>query len=93
MQKYWQASITLTSANLFSTTRVEQEFLLTRLERVKTGYDLKLCCMGGTREALLDQIIAWAASESDSSNLYWIHGLPGIGKTSLAHSICTSLHQ
>jgi len=72
--------------------RVEQEFLLTRLKRVETGYDLTLCCMEGTRETLLNQIIAWAANESDMSNIYWIHGLPGIGKTSLAHSICQKLH-
>src|SRR5258706_8450507 len=72
--------------------RVEQEFLLTRLKRVKTGYDLNLCCMEGTRETLLNQIMAWAANELDTSNLYWIHGLPGIGKTSLAHSICEKLH-
>jgi Cdc6-like AAA superfamily ATPase len=75
-----------------SVARVEQEFLLTRLKRVETGYDLKLCCMERTRETLLNQIMAWAANESDTSNLYWIHGLPGIGKTSLAHSICERLH-
>jgi hypothetical protein len=72
--------------------RVEQEFLLTRLKRVETGYDLTLCCMAGTRETLLNQITTWAADESDTSNIYWIHGLPGIGKTSLAHSICQKLH-
>ena len=72
--------------------RVEQEFLLTRLKRVETGYNLKLCCMAGTRETLLNQIMAWAANESDTSNVYWIHGLPGIGKTSLAHSICEKFH-
>ena len=72
--------------------RVEQEFLLTRLKRVETGYDLTLCCMEGTREKLLNQVMAWAANESDMSNIYWIHGLPGIGKTSLAHSICKKLH-
>ena len=71
---------------------VEQEFLLTRLKRVVTGYDLTLCCMEGTRETLLNQIMAWAANEPDTSNLYWIHGLPGIGKTALAHSICEKLH-
>jgi len=48
--------------------------------------------MEGTRETLLNQIMAWAANESDTSNLYWIHGLPGIGKTALAHSICEKLH-
>ena len=73
-------------------TRVEQEFLLTRLKRVETGYDLTLCCMAGTRETLLNHIMAWAANESDTSKIYWIHGLPGIGKTSLAHSICKKLH-
>ena len=72
--------------------RVEQEFLLTRLKRVETGYDLTLCCMEGTRETLLNQAVAWAASESDTRNIYWIHGLPGIGKTALAHSICERLH-
>ena len=72
--------------------RIEQEFLLTRLKRVETGYDLALCCMEGTRETLLNQIIAWAANESNTSNVYWIYGLPGIGKTSLAHSICEKLH-
>ena len=71
---------------------VEQEFLLTRLKRVETGYDLTLCCMEGTRETLLNHIMAWASNESDTSNIYWIHGLPGIGKTSLAHSICKKLH-
>src|SRR5882757_248064 len=72
--------------------RAEQELLLTRLKRVETGYDLKLCCMEGTRETFLNYIMAWAANESDTNNLYWIHGLPGIGKTSLAHSICKKLH-
>ena len=71
---------------------VEQEFLLTRLKRVETGYDLTLCCMAGTREALLNHIMAWSANESNTSNIYWIHGIPGIGKTSLAHSICEKLH-
>ena len=84
--------ILLPGDNWFPMAFVEQEFLLTRLKRVDTGYDLKLCCMEGTREAILNQIMAWAENESDTSNLFWIHGSPGIGKTSLAHSICKKLH-
>src|SRR5258706_315146 len=80
------------AGNSFSMACVEQEFLLMRLKSVETGYDLKLCCMGGTREMLLNQIMAWVVNESDTSNLYWIHGSPGIGKTSLSHSICEKLH-
>jgi hypothetical protein len=49
--------------------------------------------MVGTREFLLNQLMAWATTESDTRNIYWIHGSPGIGKTSLAHSICAKLHK
>jgi Cdc6-like AAA superfamily ATPase len=65
-----------------------------RLRRVETGYNRKLCCMEGTRKSLLNQIMTWVTNKSgeDKSNTYWIHGLPGIGKTSLAHSICEELH-
>ena len=75
--------------------RVEQHLLLSRLEDVKTGYDRDLCCMDGTRKTILEQIMAWATNEleqTDGRNTCWIYGLPGIGKTSLAHSICASLH-
>jgi hypothetical protein len=52
--------------------------------------------MKGTRESLLEHIIAWVTNTSeqkDKGNMYWIYGLPGIGKTSLAHSMCASLHE
>jgi len=53
--------------------------------------------MEGTRKSLLKEIVDWVASKPEEkdllqSNTYWIYGLPGIGKTSLAHSICASLH-
>jgi hypothetical protein len=52
--------------------------------------------MNGTRESILNQIIAWATNTTpqniSQSNIYWVYGLPGIGKTSMAHSICASLH-
>ena len=75
--------------------RVEQHLLLGRLKYVKTDYDRDLCCMEGTRKSLLAQITAWVTNgleQTDGRNIYWIYGLPGIGKTSLAHSICASLH-
>jgi len=66
-----------------------------RLKRVETGYNRTLCCMEGTRKSLLNQIVAWGSNISgkkDESNTHWIHGSPGIGKTSLPHSICEKLH-
>ena len=54
--------------------------------------------MDGTRLSVLNQITAWAAHKSDQENVlqgnvYWFYGSPGIGKTSLAHSICAILHE
>ena len=77
--------------------RVEQQLLLERLEPVKAGYDLDHRCMEGTRQSILDRIMAWAADtqgkhDGPRGNTYWFYGSPGIGKTSLAHSICASLH-
>ena len=52
--------------------------------------------MDGTRKVLLEKITDWVDSihgqeDVPHGNTYWIYGLPGIGKTSLAHSICASL--
>ena len=53
--------------------------------------------MEGTRQTILNDIMDWVASPQDGNNkieknTYWIYGSPGIGKTSLAHSICERLH-
>jgi len=53
--------------------------------------------MKDTRKSRLKEIVDWVANNSEEkglpqSNTYWVYGLPGIGKTSLAHSICASLH-
>ena len=52
--------------------------------------------MEGTRKFILKQVIDWATNETEQrheGNTYWIYGSPGIGKTSLAHSICAGLHE
>jgi hypothetical protein len=74
---------------------VERMLLIGSFKHVKTGYDRGLRCMGGTRNSLLNQITAWVTNgsgQTDGANTLWIYGLPGIGKTSLAHSICAILH-
>jgi hypothetical protein len=55
--------------------------------------------MEGTREALLDNIVNWATNPrteeegSKAANVYWLYGIPGIGKTAVSHSICARLHE
>jgi len=53
--------------------------------------------MKDTRKSCLKEIVDWVANNSEEkdllqNNTYWINGSPGIGKTSLAHSICARLH-
>ena len=48
--------------------------------------------MEGTRQSILNGIVSWVATEVPQRNIYWFYGSPGIGKTSLAHSICEKLH-
>jgi hypothetical protein len=53
--------------------------------------------MEGTRQSILGRIMAWVAdpqerNDAPQRNTYWFYGSPGIGKTSLAHSICANLH-
>jgi len=83
--------------NSCSLVRVDHAVLLGGLKHVEAGYDQGLRCMEGTRKSLLKEITDWVTNdlgEEDvlQSNTYWLYGSPGIGKTSLAHSICASLH-
>src|SRR5258706_5688983 len=82
----------------FRVEQPEQKLLLKCLKPVETGYHLNLRCMNGTCQSLLNHIVDWVANESthenvQQSNTYWFYSSPGIGKTSLAHSICASLHE
>ncbi len=71
--------------------------MLGRLKAVEAGYDLDAGCMEGTRQSILNQIMAWVTNplegcDAPRRHTYWLYGSPGIGKTSLAHSICEKLH-
>ncbi|KAG8797552.1 hypothetical protein FRC16_008746, partial [Serendipita sp. 398] len=81
---------------------MEEKILLDRLKPVETGYRLDRGCMEGTRTSLLDDIVDWAIRSDDSRgasetanphHVYWLYGIPGIGKTAMANSICARLHK
>jgi hypothetical protein len=54
--------------------------------------------MKDTRTYILDHIVSWAATPSEKnypsndSNIFWVYGSPGLGKTSVANSLCHRLH-
>ncbi|CAE6498790.1 unnamed protein product [Rhizoctonia solani] len=58
-----------------------------------SGNDLKVKrgpCTKGTRINVLDQMYQWTSSR-DSGNIYWMSGMAGTGKTTIAYSLCERL--
>jgi hypothetical protein len=65
------------------------------------SYQENRSCMPGTRTALLDYLVDWACNpesqnnlpnDTNAPNMYWLYGSPGLGKTSIANSLCDRLH-
>ena len=72
---------------------IEQEF-----KRVKppprSSFDPnpKYCCMPGTRVDLIETLISFAVSEDTSQRLFFLYGIAGCGKSSVATSVANSLY-
>lgn len=47
-------------------------------------------CTPGTREATLGEIREWA-DNADGPKVYWLNGMAGTGKTTLAYSFCADM--
>ncbi|KAH9033781.1 WD40 repeat-like protein [Lactarius pseudohatsudake] len=54
--------------------------------------DPKYCCMPGTRADLIDTLTSFAVSEDASQRLFFLSGIAGCGKSSVATSVANSLH-
>ncbi|KAH8107570.1 hypothetical protein DFH11DRAFT_1711277, partial [Phellopilus nigrolimitatus] len=66
--------------------------MLDRLHLVhKACYDPDHSCLPGTRENILKDIGNWATSQEPLTKLFWLHGIAGSGKSSIASSVAYSL--
>ncbi|KAI9432252.1 WD40 repeat-like protein [Lactarius indigo] len=54
--------------------------------------DPKYCCMPGTRVDLIETLTSFAVSEDASRRLFFLSGIAGCGKSSVATSVANSLH-
>ncbi|KAJ7254584.1 hypothetical protein C8J57DRAFT_1076080 [Mycena rebaudengoi] len=50
-------------------------------------------CHPGTRNNILDQLLAWCADESRGSMFLWLHGSAGAGKSAVAQAFAGQCHQ
>ncbi|KAF8996388.1 WD40 repeat-like protein [Hymenopellis radicata] len=56
---------------------------------IKTDTLLRGPCTSGTRVEILDKIVSWARDNTaDSPSVFWLTGLAGTGKTTIAYTIC-----
>jgi hypothetical protein len=83
-------------------TLTEESQLLDRLKPTDMpDYQEDDSSMEGTRTAILEDIASGVAesvsqdtqSNGHNSNMFWLHGIPGIGKTSVANMLCDRLRR
>ncbi|KAF8755631.1 WD domain, G-beta repeat [Rhizoctonia solani] len=83
----------------FSTWRSVQDQHMTSLllPAPNAWYDAALSaeayrggCTPGTRKRIIDDFLDWANS-TDTFRLYWMNGMPGTGKTTIAYTLCQQL--
>ncbi|PPQ96533.1 hypothetical protein CVT26_006382, partial [Gymnopilus dilepis] len=52
--------------------------------------DLRRACTTGTRKQILDDLMVWA-TDDEKTQVYWLSGMAGTGKTTIAYSFCQLL--
>ncbi|KAF8905197.1 hypothetical protein CPB84DRAFT_1845005 [Gymnopilus junonius] len=86
--------ITRDNYEAISQLRADEKFK--QLNQVKNvEYDagpfgLRKPCTDKTREQILDELMTWATDDS-STQVYWLSGMAGTGKTTIAYSLCELL--
>ncbi|KAG9091010.1 POC1 centriolar protein A, partial [Ceratobasidium sp. 370] len=66
--------------------------LLDKLNPVaKARYDPSRACLDGTRVEIVEDIVGWCKRSDASDRLLWVHGQAGLGKSTIAASVCQQL--
>jgi hypothetical protein len=48
---------------------------------------LRTECLPSTRQDILSEIINWATDHTNSQNVFWLHGLAGLGKSTISTTV------
>jgi hypothetical protein len=96
-------SILLTDADAGSSQSIQayQTLLIFCAEKLKNlnpissaRYDSLACppgCLAGTRQEILAQMLTWAEEPCQGFSVFWLAGLAGTGKSSIAKTFCEHL--
>ncbi|KAG8685767.1 hypothetical protein FRC09_014546 [Ceratobasidium sp. 395] len=102
--KIGQETQHVASRNLDMTSEVlevtKDSYLNTRLDRMQpvkqARYDAGAAevrrngCTADTRQSVLQNLVDWSNDE-DGAKVYWMNGMAGTGKTTIAYSFCETL--
>ncbi|KAJ7327462.1 WD40 repeat-like protein [Mycena albidolilacea] len=87
----------LTIQTLFVSTKMlekveglEQADTLKKLNPVDMNATLRIPCLPGTRQEILDDITGWLTVPSDSGNILWLSGVAGSGKSTISTTVSES---
>ncbi|KAG8717459.1 hypothetical protein FRC09_014243 [Ceratobasidium sp. 395] len=82
---------------------VDDQATRSRLKELPNSPEAKYCstesrsvgrneCTPGTRVEVIKQLRDWAR-DSESRKIYWLNGMAGTGKTTIAYSLCSQLER
>ncbi|CCO28508.1 Vegetative incompatibility protein HET-E-1 [Rhizoctonia solani AG-1 IB] len=82
---------------------VHEQLMETRLKELNPVHDAKYNaglptgmhrsgCTPNTRVKILEEAVTWS-KKPDSQTIYWMNGMAGTGKTTIAYSLCKQLEQ
>ncbi|KAJ7627329.1 hypothetical protein FB45DRAFT_1060062 [Roridomyces roridus] len=84
-------SLFLSTKMLLRIENLDQSHYLKKLNPVDMNASSRILCLPGTRGAILDDIRQWASIPSaDSSSLFWLSGVAGSGKSTIATTVAES---
>jgi hypothetical protein len=70
-----------------------EDHFLQKLHPVQFDPDISSRCLPGTRQDIIDSITKWATSSPCKQGVYWLNGLAGSGKSTIARTVADSLRE
>ncbi|KAG8732160.1 hypothetical protein FRC10_001191, partial [Ceratobasidium sp. 414] len=74
-------------------TELARSKLLELMPVALSGYDSTRACMSGTRVDIVNHVTTWVRAPNEARRLAWVYGLAGLGKSSIATSVCQQLDE
>ena len=76
----------------YDNLQIAQRALLNELKPIGSArYDSLRACLSGTRTDVIKRIVDWSQKRDTLEGLLWVYGQAGLGKSSIATSVCQEL--